>query len=126
MSDREAIEAVVETYFESMHESDPGKVYAAFHPNARITGYSFASGALAEMTRGEFADMVHGIQPSPKAKGDAKLLEILSLDIAGNTATVRVRDGYIGLDFIDSLNFLKVGNEWLIYNKLFHAQGKLG
>ena len=125
MSDREAIEAAVQIYFESMHESDPGKVYAVFHPRARITGYSFANGALAEMTRGDFADFVHSQQPSPRAKGDAVLLEILSIEIHGKTASVRVRDGYIGLEFVDSLNFLKVGDDWLIYNKLFHTEGKL-
>ncbi len=61
-------------------------------------------------------------QPSPKAKGDEIFLEIVSCDIAGSTASVRVRDAYIGLTFLDTLSFLKVDDEWVIYNKLYHVE----
>ena len=50
------------------------------------------------------------------------LLEIVSMDIAGSTASVRVRDGYIGHVFLDTLSFLETNGEWKIYNKLFHVE----
>ena len=50
------------------------------------------------------------------------LLEIVSCDIDGSTAAVQVRDGYLGMVFLDKLSFLKVDGEWKIYTKLFHVE----
>ncbi len=73
------------------------------------------------MTGDQVAKFVEAQQPSPKEKGEDVLLEIISCDIAGETACVRVRDGYIGHVFVDILSFLKKDDEWRIYNKLFHV-----
>ena len=119
-SDHDLIQATIQTYFDSMYESDPDKVHKAFHPNAKITGY--INNRLKEMTVPTFADMVSGQQPAAKQKGEAIQLETVSLDIAGDTAIARVRDGYIGLIFLDTLSFLKTEGGWVIYNKLFHVE----
>ena len=119
-SDQDLIQKTIQTYFDCMYESDPDKVRRAFHPNARITGY--INGRLQEMTVPTFADMVAGQKPSAKEKGEAIQLETVSLDIAGDTAIAGVRDGYIGLIFLDTLSFLKAEGEWVIYNKLFHVE----
>ena len=50
------------------------------------------------------------------------LLEIVSCEIAGQTACVMVRDGYLGMTFLDTLSFLKVDGQWKIYNKLYHVE----
>lgn len=50
-------------------------------------------------------------------------LDILSLEIAGSTATARVGDDYLGTTFLNSLSFLKVDGRWRNYNKLFHVDG---
>ena len=118
--DKQKIEQGVQLYFDSMYESDPAKVRAAFHPNAMITGY--LETGLAEMTVDQFADFVESQSPSPKEKGDEILLEIVSCDIAGSTASVTVRDAYIGHVFLDTLSFLKKDGDWKIYNKLFHVE----
>ena len=119
-SDHDLIQETIQTYFDSMYESDSDKVHKAFHPNAKITGY--INNRLQEMTVPTFADMVSGQQPSAKQKGEVIQLETVSLDIAGDTAIARVRDGYIGLIFLDTLSFLKTEGEWVIYNKLFHVE----
>jgi len=119
-SDHDLIQETIQIYFDSMYESDPDKVHKAFHPNAKITGY--INNRLQEMTVPTFADMVSGQQPSAKQKGEVIQLETVSLDIAGDTAIARVRDGYIGLIFLDTLSFLKTEGEWVIYNKLFHVE----
>ena len=121
MADAKAeIEEGVQLYFDSMYESDPDKVRKAFYPNAMITGY--LENGLAEMTVDQFAKFVESQQPSPKDNGEDVLLEIVSMDIAGSTASVRVRDGYIGHVFLDTLSFLERDGEWKIYNKLFHVE----
>ena len=120
MDAKEKIEQGVQLYFDSMYESDPDKVREAFYPNAMITGY--LETGLAEMTVDQFAQFVESQQPSPKENGEEILLEIVSIDIAGSTASVKVRDGYIGHVFLDTLSFLETNGEWRIYNKLFHVE----
>lgn len=121
MNDEQQIKDTIQTYFDCMYESSAEKTHAAFHPNAKITGY--LQDGLHQMSVDEFAGFVTSQQPSPKAKGEAARLEILSLDIAGDTAVSRVRDDYLGMTFLDTLSLLKTDNRWSIYNKLFHVEG---
>ncbi|MDP6377536.1 MAG: nuclear transport factor 2 family protein [Pseudomonadales bacterium] len=123
MADRDQIRDTVQIYFDSMFESSAEKVRRAFHPSARITGYM--QGALAEMTVSDFADFVAS-QPSAKANAELPRLDVLSIEIAGDTAVTRVRDDYLGLTFLDTLSLLKTDGEWRIYNKLFHVEGEAG
>ena len=51
-----------------------------------------------------------------------KMLEILSCEVYGNTAAVKVREAYLGMIFVDCLSFLKKDDEWKIYTKLFHVE----
>ena len=116
----QAIQDVIRVYFDSMHESSKAKVDEAFHPNAKITGYQ--GDRLMEMSVGQFGDFVASQQPSPKQKGDAERLEIVSLDIAGQTAIARVRDDYLGNTYLDTLSFVEDAGRWVIYNKLYHIE----
>jgi hypothetical protein len=120
MSDEHAIRTTIQTYFDCMFESSGDKAHAAFHPNARITGE--IEGELHEMSVGDFAGFVESQQPSPKAKGEKPLLEVISIDVAGKTAVARVRDEYLGMTFLDILSLLKTDDQWRIYNKLFHVE----
>ena len=69
-----------------------------------------------------FASFVEAQQPSAKDKGDSPILDVISIEIAGETAVARIRDVYLGLTFLDSLSFLKMNGSWTIYNKLFHVE----
>ena len=51
------------------------------------------------------------------------MLEILSIEVAGHTAAVRLRESYLGMVFLTPLGMLQVDGQWLIYNKLFHVEG---
>jgi len=124
MTDERQIKDTIQTYFDCMYESSAQKTHAAFHPNAKITGY--LEDGLHQMSVDEFADFVTSQQPSAKEKGEPARLEILSLDIAGNTAVTRVRDDYLGMTFHDTLSLLKTDDAWHIYNKLFHVEGPAG
>lgn len=124
MNDEQQIRDVIQCYFDSMYESSPDKVLAAFHPNAKITGY--LEDGLHEMSVGDFAEFVASQLPSPKEKGEPARLDVLSIEIAGSTAAVRVRDDYLGMTFLDSISLLKTDDRWSIYNKLFHVEGPAG
>ena len=118
--DKNKISEAIQLYFDSMYESSEEKVRQVFYKDAKITGYM--QGSLMEQSVDSFAKFVASQIPSAAEKNEEKLLETLSLEIAGSTAVARVRDGYIGMVFQDTLSFLKIGDDWVIYNKLFHVE----
>ena len=120
MSDEQQIRDNIQTYFDCMYESSAEKTHAAFHPNAKITGY--LEDKLYEMSVDDFAKFVSSQQPTAKEKGEPVRLDVLSLEVAGNTAIAMVRDDYLGMTFLDTLSFLKTDGQWSIYNKLFHVE----
>ena len=122
MNDKEQIENVIQLYVDSMNESNPDKVKQAFHSNAKVVGY--LHGDFMEMSVDDFAGFVASQQPSPKEKGENVVFEILSCDIEGATAAVKVRDKYLGITFLDTLSLIKVESEWKLYNKLFHVESE--
>ncbi len=124
MNDKKQIEKTIRTYFDCMYESSAEKARAAFHANALIAGYM--EDGLHQMSVNDFASLVENQQPSPKEKGDLIRLDILSIEIAGNTAVARVRDDYLGMTFLDTLSLIKENNKWTIYNKLFHVENQAG
>ncbi len=120
MDDRGKIEAGVQLYFDGMYESSSEKIKQIFHSDARVAGY--LHGDLMLMSGNDFADFVGSQLPSPKENGDEIMLEIISCEIAGKTASVKVRDKYLGSTFLDTLSFINIDNEWKIHNKLFHVE----
>ena len=122
MNNKEQIEEVVQLYVDSMNESNPEKVRQAFHTNAKVAGY--LHGDFMEMSVDDFSDFVASQQPSPKEKGENVIFEILSTEIEGTTAIVKVRDKYLGITFLDTLSFIKIDSEWKLYNKLFHVESE--
>tara|TARA_Y100000817_G_scaffold18150_1_gene13321 strand:+ start:700 stop:1068 length:369 start_codon:yes stop_codon:yes gene_type:complete len=122
MNEKEQIENVIQLYVDSMNESNPDKVKQAFHSNAKVVGY--LHGDFMEMSVDDFAGFVASQQPSPKEKGENVVFEILSCDIEGATAAVKVRDKYLGITFLDTLSLIKVESGWKLYNKLFHVESE--
>ena len=122
MNDIEQIENVVQLYIDSLDESNPDKVKETFHENAKVIGY--LHGDFMEMSVDDFAGFVASQQPSPKEKSENVVFEILTCEIEGSTALVKVRDKYLGITFLDTLSFIKNESEWKIYNKLFNVESE--
>ena len=120
MSDQDDIQQTIQTYFDGIHESGAEKTRIAFHPNATITGY--LEDGLHEMSVDDFADFVARQQPSPSEQGVPARLDIVSVEISGETTVARVRDDYLGMTFLDSLSLLFTDNRWQIYTKLFNVE----
>lgn len=118
------IKDVIQIYFDGMYQSSVQKTHLAFHTNAKIAGY--LEDGLHEMSVDDFASFVESQQPSPKENGEPIRLDILSIQIAGNTAIAQVRDDYLGMTFLDTLSFIKENDKWSIYTKLFHIEGPSG
>ena len=120
MDDNSKINNVINLYFDSMYESNEQLVKKVFHSDAKITGY--VGNNLLSMDRNEFASFVGDQQPSAFSKKDPKILKVVLLKVVGNTAVALVRDDYLGNTYLDTLSFIKIKEDWLIYNKLFHIE----
>ena len=77
------------------------------------------------MTVGQFADLLRASSHRRKKRGEPARLDVLTLEIAGNTAVARVRDDYLGATYLDTLSLVKEEG-WRIYNKLYHVEGPAG
>ena len=120
MEQEQPIEETLQTYCDGLHQSDPDKIRQAFHPGAKITGY--IQGELAEFTLDQLVELVEKQVPSDQDQGLPKLFEVISTHQAGQTAMAVVRDRFMGMTFLDTLSLLKVDDDWVIYNKLFHVE----
>ena len=120
MNAKGQIKNLIQIYVDSMDESNPNKVKQIFHNNAKIVGY--LHGDFMEMSVNDFAGFVASQQPTPKEKGENVIFEIITCEIEGTTAVVKLRDKYLGINFMDILSFIKIEGEWKIYNKLFNVE----
>ena len=119
MENRELVLKVVEDYIYSAYESDGAMTRKIFDDDAKVTGH--INGKLIRQTKEDWATFVEKNIPSPKEQGKSKAYKILMVDTGEETAVVKVKSEYINIMFTDTLSFLRVDNEWKIYNKVFEA-----
>ena len=114
-----AIERVVQTYFDGLHEGDTQKLASAFHEVSHL--YSIGAGGVEDLPRAKWLDMV-GARPSAKSRGLARRDRIVSIDISGpETAFVKVECQIPPRYFTDYLLLLKQQEGWKIVSKSFRA-----
>jgi len=118
-SDLELITQTVEHYFQGMYHSDTERLKKAFHPEAYLFGYF--QGAFTHASANDWFEMVKQ-RPAPAKDGEPYDMRIVSIDLTGEVAVVKVADLYMDLRFTDYLTLLKVDGEWLIVNKVFHHE----
>ena len=118
--DRQQIEQTVRRYFDGLYNSSGDDIKATFHPDAMITGFMSDTGEMAAMKFDRFVTFVED-QTSPASTGEPYELDIVAVDIAGQVATAKVIDRYLGKRFTDYLSLVKDDKGWRIYNKLWHA-----
>lgn len=115
-----AIEAVVRTYLDGLHEGDADKIAAAFHPCAHL--YSAPKGEVVDFPRTDWLTAIKG-RPSPQSQGLAREDRILAIDMAGDDAAcVKVNCCIPPRYFTDFLLLLKTNEGWRIVAKSFHTE----
>ena len=86
-TDKTAIEAAVQTYFDGLYEADADKLGSVFHPTSELTVEK--DGKIVVWTRDQWLDNVRK-RESAKSKGSARDDAILNFDPTGPpTATAR-------------------------------------
>ncbi len=121
-TETQAIEAVVQTYFDGLHEGDTKKLGHAFHEVSHL--YSMTSEGVQDLPRTKWFEMVES-RPSAKSKGLARRDRIVSIDMSGpETAFVKVECQIPPRYFTDYLLLLKGREGWKIVSKSFRADVK--
>ncbi|MCP3982802.1 MAG: nuclear transport factor 2 family protein [bacterium] len=115
-SEIKAVRQVIEQYIEGS-KGNLETLRAAFHPDARMTGY--LGGTLLLGTPEPFFDAVKSaVTPESTAAYEA---EIRSIEVVGQAATATlIEKGFLGSDFTDFFQFICENGNWRIISKTFH------
>jgi protease I len=120
-SDLELISETVQHYFDGMYHRNIESLRRAFHAKAHLFGYF--QGEFVHVSAEDWFKMVES-GPAPAESGEEYDMRIVSTDVTGAVATVKVADLYQGLRFTDYLTLTKVDGHWRIVNKAFHHDPK--
>lgn len=111
------VRAVVETYLAGLKFNDVEKFRAAFDPGAKLLWVK-RDGTLGQLSQEDWYKGFASVA-GQEEKGE---LKIISLDVTGNAASVKVFETYEKSTYTDYLSLLKLPNGWKIVNKIYVAQ----
>jgi hypothetical protein len=117
VNEYDAILGTLQHYVDGAKSGSSAEIKLAFHDQATIFGY---------VGPDLFAGAIQGFYEWHDSNGAAAemQLRIVSVDVAGTVATVRIEiDNWTGHQFTDFMTLLKVDGEWKIMNKVFHLHG---
>lgn len=112
-----ALERVVRDYLDGMVFANAEQLRRAFHPKAHIIGHW--AGGLEWSTLEEFIASCEKAGSAPA--NEPYYWEILSADVTGDMALIKLTDDYLGVRFTDFLSLLNEDGSWQIVNKTFYA-----
>jgi hypothetical protein len=119
-TDRAAIDAVIKTYLDGLYEGDAAKIESVFHVTSALA--QAHEGKIQVTPRDVWLNAVR-TRPSPKANGQARHDEVLSVEIAGPTmAFVKLKCAIPPRFFTDQLSLLKIDGRWQIAQKVFQTE----
>ncbi len=114
----EPIADVMTTYFDGIYHSDVTRLAQVFHP---LAVYVCATDVpLVHKNMEEYFAIVAN-REAPASRGEKRVDEIVSIDLAGeNTAFVKAHCAIGPKYFTDFLTFIRVDGHWQIISKVFH------
>jgi Putative lumazine-binding len=120
VSDLAAIESVIWTYLDGLHEGDTEKLAAAFHPCSHLYGED--QGGVLDWPRDHWLDVVRK-RASAKSQGHSRHDRIVSIDQSGpGTAFAKVECALPPRFFVDYLTLINTQEGWRIVAKAFKAE----
>lgn len=118
--DISAIEKVVWTYLDGLHEGNTDKIASAFHPLSHL--YSEAEGSVSDEPRDNWLERVRN-RPSPRAQGLPRHDRIVAIDQSGPVnAFVKLECAIPPRFFVDYLTLLKTKAGWQIIAKAYKTE----
>lgn len=109
------ITALLNHYFEGIHNGDVKLLKSVFHEKALIVGD--VNGNPYFKTVGEYLEGV-GSRKSPKELGESFRMEIISVEVINKTAVAKARVPIFDFNYYDQLSLAIVDGKWVIVNKL--------
>lgn len=120
MSDIQAIEALLQDYFTTLHTGDLNDIKRLFLPTCDLTNVQ-DDGTIAHMSYEDYLTAVKN-RPSPQSAGYPVYGQILSIDQSGpRTAMAKVDCAVQPRYFIDYLTLAKTPDGWRIAAKVFYV-----
>jgi hypothetical protein len=114
-SEKDAIEAVVTDYLEGMIYGQRDRLERAMHPQCMQAGHF--NGTYEFFDRETFIRSLEGETALPP--GTPYRAAIISIDMTGDVAVVKVEDDCFGTTFTDYLTLINHENRWQIVMKAF-------
>jgi len=111
-ADYAQIHHLIRAYFTGLHEGDSERLRRIFHPDAVLKAPAL------RRTLGEWLALVKE-RETPQQRGDAFAYQLLTMEVLGEQAMVKVLCPLLGRTYIDFLGLLKEQGKWLIVNKMY-------
>ena len=118
-SDEELVRQTVERYLHGMKFNDVASLKAAFDPEAKLF-FVKKDGSLGQLSQEQW---YRGFEKNA-GKEEPGSLSIISIDVTGKTASVKVREDYPDSIYTDYVTLLKLSPGWRIVNKVYFAERK--
>ncbi len=116
-AEESVVRRVVDGYLLGLKFNDVARLRAAFWPDARLY-FTKKDGSLGQLTQAEW---YKGFEASA-GKEEAGTLDIVSVDVTGDAASVKVVETYPKSVYTDYLNLLRFAGEWRIVNKIYTSR----
>ena len=110
------IQRVIQLYFDGLYQGNTDLLDQVFAPTSFLHG--LVNGKEYIRPKDDFLKAVKDRQ-SPKDLGESHQMEIMSIEILGNCAFVKVHVPMLGFDYYDFLSLVSINDEWKIVHKLF-------
>ncbi len=120
MNRYQAVQDVLQLYFDGLYHADPSRLTRAFHPKAI---YATADNdPFLFRTMDDYMTAV-AQRVSPASRIEPRQDVIDAIEFAGdNTAFARVRCAIANRQFVDFLTLVKTQDTWRILSKVFHIK----
>lgn len=115
-----AVRAAVNHYFQGHATGDGTHFAKVFHPDAKL----FWIGPDGTVMQRTAADYIKGATGKPAADEAQRKRRIVSIDITGNIALVKVELDYPAVTFTDIFSMVESKGQWWIVNKTYYADRK--
>ena len=107
-----AVREIIGQYLHGLKFNDVASLRGAFHPEARLF-FAKKDGSLGQLTQEQW---YKGFEKNA-GQEEAGTLSIVSVDISGTTASVKVREEYPTSTYTDYVSLLRLSAGWRIVNK---------
>ena len=116
-SDLDLIKKTMQYYFDGVYHGDMESLEKVFHPEAHQYGFFF--GDFMHLPAKDWFELLKK-RPPPIKEGEEYDKKILSTDVTGPIASVKVEQLLFSLRYTEYLTLSKVDGNWLIVSSTFN------